>query len=752
MGESLSALFLQNPQLAIALRRQQEGREQYKKGADYSPIRSPWQGAARLAEALLGGYESRKGDEDAKAAIAADQAGVSDFTQSIAAALAGRGGAQPGAGALPPAQTDTPSAPSGSAGRAALPIAATMLAPEAKALLAGVSGAESPGYNVRYGGSTFDNFADHPRSAIPIMGGPMAGQTSSAAGRYQFLAPTWDAVRAKNNLPDFSPQSQDMGAWALARDTYQTKTGRDLIADLRSGDPALRQGVTEALKGQWPSLPGGNQPNAASGGFWQRYDAAMQQGATPQQAQQAAAVSLTSTDPAQGAPSPQPQQVASAGPVPPVGTAGGAPMPQGAPAPAPQPPVGGAAPMAPQAGLAPPAAGGGAPGAIPINSALQSPLAGIYLRGLSSNNPRIRAMAQGLAPFIKQESPNFQIHNIGGQMFAVNPQDPNQRYPLGASEAHTPLPQSVEEQKLRLQPPTPLQSGNTYRNPTTGAPILGPDGRPIPGAPPATAEAAVLQAGAAQPGGNSAQAVNQAVTDLKTSGELGQVYAKRAEQTLTYGDKARGQAQQIQQLEAIAENLQTGRLAPAMEQISGWGKALGLDFSKLGVGDVAGMSQAYSAIVNKLAQSAIGGEGGFPTQGFSNADRDFVVKQVANISNDPFGNRVLLQSARAVADRTAAKADAMTEYLASGGKNVAQFERDWNARMRETPLFPAITRDQLGQAQPGVYAIRNQDGRGWEVAIKPPVAPGAAGPQPTTQPLPGNRGQLNWNIQKGTWE
>jgi soluble lytic murein transglycosylase-like protein len=57
---------MQNPALAQAMRRQKEGAALMQQGGDTSPIRSPWQGVARLAQALLGGYEARKGDEAIK--------------------------------------------------------------------------------------------------------------------------------------------------------------------------------------------------------------------------------------------------------------------------------------------------------------------------------------------------------------------------------------------------------------------------------------------------------------------------------------------------------------------------------------------------------------------------------------------------------------------------------------------------------------------------------------------------------------
>ncbi len=57
-------LWMQNPELANALRKRQEGAALMRQGMDTSPIQSPWQGVSRLAQALLGGYESRKGDEE----------------------------------------------------------------------------------------------------------------------------------------------------------------------------------------------------------------------------------------------------------------------------------------------------------------------------------------------------------------------------------------------------------------------------------------------------------------------------------------------------------------------------------------------------------------------------------------------------------------------------------------------------------------------------------------------------------------
>jgi muramidase (phage lysozyme) len=132
-------------------------------------------------------------------------------------------------------------------------------------------GPESNGrYDVRYGGKTFQGYADHPRVAEPITSGPDVGKTSSAAGRYQFIGSTWDQQAKKLGLKDFSPEPgrRRVGSGA---DRIQGQN-RPRPADvLKSGDQAAISDVPRQLSGQWSSLPGGRQPAggiapAANGG------------------------------------------------------------------------------------------------------------------------------------------------------------------------------------------------------------------------------------------------------------------------------------------------------------------------------------------------------------------------------------------------------------------------------------------------------------------------------------------------------
>lgn len=112
-----------------------------------------------------------------------------------------------------------------------------------------IASGEATRYNELFGGGSFNSYDSHPNIHIPIPGRP--GWTSSAAGRYQFITPTWQAEANKLGLKDFGPKNQDAAAWDLAQTTYKQQTGRDLIADAKE-----RNVNWSALGGQWASLAG----------------------------------------------------------------------------------------------------------------------------------------------------------------------------------------------------------------------------------------------------------------------------------------------------------------------------------------------------------------------------------------------------------------------------------------------------------------------------------------------------------------
>lgn len=132
------------------------------------------------------------------------------------------------------------------------------------AVAEGTAGIGDNGYNVRFGRKLFSSYADHPRIAVQFR--DLAGRLlwTSAAGRYQFMAisplpsgattrvNTWDRLRDKLQLPDFSPASQDAAAIELIRE-------RGALDDVRAGRFAL---AVDKCRRTWASLPasGHDQP------------------------------------------------------------------------------------------------------------------------------------------------------------------------------------------------------------------------------------------------------------------------------------------------------------------------------------------------------------------------------------------------------------------------------------------------------------------------------------------------------------
>lgn len=131
-------------------------------------------------------------------------------------------------------------------------VAAKDLRPHETAFLNALAGPESAGkYNVRYtpaGGATFNSFADHPRVYEKGPDGP-----SSAAGRYQFVADTWDkAIPSQFKQGGFTPENQDHAALWYARQVYHEKTGGDLDQELMANGVSNK--VVAALGNTWRGL------------------------------------------------------------------------------------------------------------------------------------------------------------------------------------------------------------------------------------------------------------------------------------------------------------------------------------------------------------------------------------------------------------------------------------------------------------------------------------------------------------------
>ena len=101
------------------------------------------------------------------------------------------------------------------------------------------------GYNTIFGNERSNDLKAHPNVKKEFTQTDGKKNSTTAAGRYQFLKGTWDKVSKKYGLTDFSPKNQDLAAVALI-------LGRGALGDVMKGDFTKAVGK---LGNEWASLP-----------------------------------------------------------------------------------------------------------------------------------------------------------------------------------------------------------------------------------------------------------------------------------------------------------------------------------------------------------------------------------------------------------------------------------------------------------------------------------------------------------------
>ena len=112
-------------------------------------------------------------------------------------------------------------------------------------LISYTEGTQANGYYTTFGGGRQSSLATHENRRKSFKQTDGKSNTSSAAGRYQFLKGTWDGLAKQYGLKDFGERSQDIGALALIAQKGQLE--RIVAGDIK--------GAVANLGSVWASLP-----------------------------------------------------------------------------------------------------------------------------------------------------------------------------------------------------------------------------------------------------------------------------------------------------------------------------------------------------------------------------------------------------------------------------------------------------------------------------------------------------------------
>ncbi len=127
-------------------------------------------------------------------------------------------------------------------------------------MIAACEGTDGPdGYRALFGyhptrhpDRVFDNgYARHPNIRYPFTQTDGTQNYSTAAGRYQFIFRTWQAVAARVGAPDFSPPWQDIAAISTIEVDCRA---------LDDVDAGRFQAAIDKCAGTWASLPASHYP------------------------------------------------------------------------------------------------------------------------------------------------------------------------------------------------------------------------------------------------------------------------------------------------------------------------------------------------------------------------------------------------------------------------------------------------------------------------------------------------------------
>lgn len=239
---------------------------------------------------------------------------------------------------------------------------------------------------------------------------------------------------------------------------------------------------------------------------------------------------------------------------------------------------------------------------------------------------------------------------------------------FGANQSYRNQSLGLDREKFdyeRNKPPEPIKVGNSLLDPNTYQPIY-------------------------EGGPNTL--VN---TTIKGDNEYDKTRSKYfAETANTLDTEERGAVNSLNSLSALEQQMADPNFSSGFMA----GNLLNLQKAAvaMGIADPSAVTskEAFNSLSSKAALDNMGGSLG---TGFSNADREFVVNQVANMGNTPGGNQVIIGIHKKIAQRKVEIARLARQYEAENGRLDNGFMNELSQWAQDNPLFPNVGQGEQPQ-------------------------------------------------------
>ena len=198
--------------------------------------------------------------------------------------------------------------------------------------------------------------------------------------------------------------------------------------------------------------------------------------------------------------------------------------------------------------------------------------------------------------------------------------------------------------------------------------------------------------------------------------ELGKLNAKSIDELRKAADDAPAQISKLNLLGKMLDDVETGALAPAQANIARYGKAFGLSDEVVkeflhADPRLPATQQAATKLINEMTVGMIG-QGKFPANNFSDADRRFITDIFPNIANEPEANKLAVEVQKRMQQRMVEKAEAWdrySEWQERVGKQPSyeKFDREFRKDVQKRDLFSdiAVNKPKKEWTQPKLGSV-----------------------------------------------